>query len=250
MLHLETMNMMTKYQLVFIKLETAVAKMMRIRKMRNLMEKQKAFERYRRNTKFIKGFHGFKAKFILEKIKKAMDSISTIFNNKKHIQMAAFFNKWESTVSIAQNQKKYEGKIQSLQQSHEKIIKQHENSLAQIEQTVQHHIREISALKETEKSLKQVIKEKEDKEKYLLEALEKAKREDSRKQMPKNIEERLQGLETTVSSLEGENRELRERLEATEGNVGDFITEMTDLLDSQEFASILIEKLEKIRIGT
>lgn len=55
----------------------------------------------------------------------------------------------------------------------------------------------------------------------------------------KDNDEKVFKLEKTMKELEGHNRELKEKLEATTGNVSSFIREMSTLLDSHELYSVL-----------
>lgn len=50
LLQAETMGMMTKYQLVFVKMETAFAKIFNRNKLRDLKTMHDAFSRFRKNT--------------------------------------------------------------------------------------------------------------------------------------------------------------------------------------------------------
>jgi hypothetical protein len=249
-LHLETLNMMTKYQLVFIKLETAVAKMMRIRKMRLLMEKQKAFERYRQNIKFIIGFQGYKARVVLQKVKHSINRILLIYNSKHQLKIEKAFKMWKMKNALFKESKLFEKKNLELQERNQKILKEKENQMEQVQQKLEHHVQEVAALKSSENSLKQIIHEKEEKEMILKESLEKAKKsEDKRNQ--KGVDERLNALEVHVKTLQSENEELRAKLDATENNVGDFISEMSTLLDSHDFASNFRESFYRFfRAGT
>ena len=238
-LHLETINMMTKYQLVFVKLDTAVSKLVRIIKTKELLNLQRAFEQYRGNVSIIKNAENYKARMILKQMSTSIQHIKDIYERKAKFTMSKFVGRWRENVAKGRVLRDLTKKLATNEEKHKKEIATKEHKISSLEQKIQQQTAEATTLKENEKVLRQTIKEREDKEKTLKETLEKAKkREGEDKKMPKNVEERLQVLEAHVASLENENKDLKERIDSTETNVGSFIQEVGEILDSHPFNSM------------
>ena len=85
--------------------------------------------------------------------------------------------------------------------------------------------------KETEKNLKIKLKEEGYQEDN------NSNRKQSIDKNMKTIEDQVQCLEANAERLENENRDLKDKLESAELNVGDFIQEVSEILDSHEFMS-------------
>jgi len=233
---------MAKYQLVFVKLRAAAQRIVQITRNYELLKKHKSFTIYRENVSKIKECEQNKAKTILDTIKSALKNMVRIRDSKRKIILSKYALKWKENVQRIRIYKEMNKKITQTEEKLKKELSAKEKSISALEQKLQQHVNEAVTLKENEKNLKQTIKEKEEKEKILKEMFEKVKRNkdtDDNKRMPKSVEERLQILENHVSNLENENKELKERLESTDSNVGGFIQEISEILDSNDFISIL-----------
>jgi len=238
MKRLENINVLSKYQLVFVKLETGLSKLVHIIKMRNLLQTQKMLEKYRQNVKSGIFEEKKRASQLIEKMHQTILNLQKIYKRKSKSLMSKSVFRWKCNSKQAKFIKLFEKESKDREDKYKKEISQKTLSIAGLEEKLLKNNSEVEQLKKNEKSLKQVIKEKEEKEKILRNGIEKAKKSDQDdKKLPKNVEDRLQALENHIANLEAENRELKDKLESTEGNVGSFIQEMTDLLEAKEFSS-------------
>jgi peptidoglycan hydrolase CwlO-like protein len=55
----------------------------------------------------------------------------------------------------------------------------------------------------------------------------------------KDLDERVQVLDSQISEIESDNKQLKDKLDSTNSNVGLFISEMSTLLDTHELQSVL-----------
>jgi hypothetical protein len=82
-LQAETVNMMTKYQLVFVKMENQFAKIFNNNKLRNTKFKQDAFHRVKRCAILRQSDIGFKAQLIFEKFRnRCLNKMINIYTKK------------------------------------------------------------------------------------------------------------------------------------------------------------------------
>lgn len=60
----------------------------------------------------------------------------------------------------------------------------------------------------------------------------------------KDLEDKVYILEGQISEIESENKQLKDKLDTTNGSVGSFINDMNSLLDSHELQNILNMEVE------
>jgi chromosome segregation ATPase len=238
-LHMETLNMMAKYQMVYLKLESTVLSLARMCRTRHLVMVQRAFERLRSHARTWPQTHAQQVQSTLQHMKAMLATIIGTFRTKQRLLLISAVGRWRRTAEGVRVQESREKAMAEVEERHKKAVGAKDQTIAGAEQKLRQCAKELAGLKDNEKALKLALKEKEDREKTLKENLENhKKRESEDKRLPKKTEDKILSLEQQMKSLEGENRELRERLEATDENVGGFIQEMTDVLDSHEFLSM------------
>ncbi len=230
---------MAKYQLVFIRLESTVSRLIRIRKGRQTLVLAKAMERLRTNVATARRVEGEGAGSVLRKLRTAARTLEGQYIRVRTRAKARLLARWRLAAENVRAAQKTDKAIKEASEKWKKELGTKEAKISQLEQNAKKNADEIEELKRAESLLSQTLKELEEKEKAMREAVEKFRKRgaDDRK-LPKDAEERLRELETHIRALEGDNKALREQIGATEGNVESFIQEMSDLIDSREFASI------------
>ncbi len=238
-LQLESVNVLAKYQLVLVKLRAAVAKVVRIARARDLCRLQRAFGRYRGNVAVARNVQTHRARMLLEQMQTAIQGVARVYRRKRRARVLRFMERWRHLSSKAQISKELTKRVASTEERHKKELSSHDRKLATLEQKTQQQGAEAAELQGRTMSLKQAIANKEEKEHALRDTLERVKKhEGEERKLPQKVEEKLRTLETHMVGLEAENKELRERLESTESSVGGFVQEVSEVLDSQEFAGL------------
>lgn len=228
---LESVSKMTKYQLVFVKVQSAISRLCQLAKNSELIKLQKAFDRLRDNAGNVKKVQ---AEHILEQIK---DSIIRLVKAKERLNkalLAKFVCRWKNAIARQKLFKKIDIKLSSIEKKHKKEIIAKNCAVINLEQKLQQRNAEIGTLKEVEQNLRSRLRLKEE---LVQENTTNKNTKRSADKAFKTTEEQIQVLETRAEQLENENRDLKDRLESAETTVGDFIQEVSEILDSHEFMS-------------
>ncbi len=230
---------MAKYQLVLIKLQAAMSKLVRMAKAQDLCRLQRGFLKYRANVTAVRSVQDSRARLLLDRMRSSIQGLASIYSRRLRSHLVRFTERWRFASAKARLLKELSRRAAASEEKHRKDLASRDHKIAALEQRAQQQVAEAAALKESEKTLRQTAKEKEERERALKETLDRArKREGEDRKLPRSVEERVQALEAHVATMETENKELRERLESTENNVGGFVQEVSELLDSHEFVSM------------
>eukprot|EP00347_Sterkiella_histriomuscorum_P017905 403347531 len=252
LLHIETLNMMTKYQLVFVKLETLMHKILQNIDARKKMRIKKAFQAFRFNSQGQRQQEKKlqqKKRLVLLKFQNTLTNFCEAmqrYTNRAHVQ-AAFremklrYEAYKQEEVIKQKNRK---KVQELQQELVLTIKKLESvngKQIEIESEFENTKRKIS-------DQQRYMKELEDRGIHLNnEYIQLLERQNSGSQERVNVqglEEKIYGLETQISEFESDNRSLKDRLDGTNTHVGSFIREMSSFLDTHEIQGIINMEVE------
>ena len=163
-------------------------------------------------------------------------TLSKIRVKKQQLILRRLVWHWRDVVHKSKITKEINKKFTAIEEKYKKDINARTNALSTLDKKLSQQTEEENRLKKLEISLKQKLKEKDDKEICLKGAIENYKSRDSYG-TPRTLDSRLQVLETNIMKLETENKELKEKLESTESNVSGFIQEVNEILDSHEFNS-------------
>ena len=177
--------------------------------------------------------------------------MAATFRKKESALAENAFRRWSTQILVARTAETAKRtKDRELKKAQEDL-KSKEKELEALEKEIEEQGKKGSALQSNVKENKRRIAEGEDKQRQLSEQISALiykntteKIESSRSN--KNIEERVRQLELQINELKLENRELREKLDSTENNVGTFIRDMGSLLDTHEianFAELLQEEV-------
>lgn len=223
------MGMMTKYQLVFVKMETAFAKIFNRNKLRELRNMQDAFSKFKSNTIQKKLNIVCGAKIALENYK-GLGKVFRLYEHNQKLNMKDAFHTWKTSVTaekvITERKQELDTKI------NEKKLEA---------KTLDRKIRDVEVeIKEVDKEYNKYKKDKE-----ILE-----QQEGIPNKLRKEINQVLGSTQSTYSSelplmdrlqirLEQamrENNDLTREMEKTNSNVKSFITDMTSLISNNQLA--------------
>jgi len=224
---LEETNRITKYQLVFVKIQSAISKLCLLVKNKELMKLQKGFNKFKVN---VDKTEKLKAKSVITKLQTALESIIKVKERLDGNLLSKYVYRWRNAVSRYKLLKSVKKKLTSLEENQKKelIIKNHR--ISSLKQELEQHNLEVEKLKDQQTNLRLRLKLKEGRLQVKMRSPE---------QVTKGSEESIQALETRLKRLENENHDLREKLNSAEVNVEDFIQGVTEILDSHEFVSKL-----------
>ena len=175
-LHLETLNMMTKYQLVFIKLETSLMKVFSNERMRGIIQIQRRFVQWRHNTERIKNSQKGRSITVLNNFKSKMASMISQYKEKQRIRTSRLFHKWFINARLAKIYVRQKKEKMEDEKKYKLGMSVKDQELNKMEIKATEHIKEIESLKVVEKGIKLTLKEKEHREKEMKEAYEKLKK--------------------------------------------------------------------------
>lgn len=167
-LQAETVNMMTKYQLVFVKMENQFAKIFNNNKLRNIKFKQDAFHKVKRCAILKQSEVGFKAQMIFERFRnKTLNHLINLYSRKLVQEKHLAFQKWRLMVEMP----KVQSSIEESQQKEIDVLKQkshqREKELSDKETGCKQKENQLKQLHSDWKKLKFTIDELEKKERAL-----------------------------------------------------------------------------------
>eukprot|EP00826_Nyctotherus_ovalis_P063780 TRINITY_DN9354_c0_g12_i1.p1 TRINITY_DN9354_c0_g12~~TRINITY_DN9354_c0_g12_i1.p1 ORF type:complete len:294 (+),score=82.49 TRINITY_DN9354_c0_g12_i1:205-1086(+) len=217
---LEGINKMTKYQLVFIKMQTVLSKLCVLMRNKELIKLQKGFDKLRGSAVRTEKA---KAKNALTRLKNTLEAVTKIKERSTKGQLAQFVCRWRTAVARHRILEGVRRKHALLEEKQKKELISKNRTISALKQELQQHNSEVTALKEQQGTLKWRLKEGR--------LQTKPKSPDA-----KSSEDSVQLLEARLERLEAQNRDLRDRLESAEVNVEDFIQGVSEILDSHEFA--------------
>mmetsp|Transcript_836 Transcript_836/g.820 ORF Transcript_836/g.820 Transcript_836/m.820 type:complete len:281 (-) Transcript_836:19-861(-) len=233
------MGMMTKYQLVFVKMETAFAKIFNHNKLRDLRKMQRAFTKMKDNAVQKRLDIVCGAKIALENYK-ALGKIFNKYEKNQKLNMRDAFHTWKTLLTG------------------EKIIKEKEERLNEKIEDKRAEAKHLERkIKEVEVEIRQVDKEYTKFE----ENKERIKKQDG---IPSDLKAEINHiLKSTPSSIyRGDhsvmsklkvafdhavmtNKELSRDLNSTNDNVKGFIEDMSTLMSTHSLTSTIDQTLEE-----
>ena len=230
--------MMAKYQVVFLRLETAVQSLAKVKNRRMKLILQRAFSKYRANAKKAKYNEQNKSNLILKKVKGTVSGLVQICGRKLTILFTRYLGKLRLHHELTKHSTEIEHKLKELAENHKKENTAKDQAMGIIEQKLQQKAAEMIALKGSETLLKDKLIQKDEQERALKEVLDKfRKAKPEAKKAPKVYEEKVKELENKIKALENENKTLKDEWDATETNVESFVREISEMMETQEFAS-------------
>lgn len=91
---------MTKYQLVFVKMETAFSKVLNSNKLRDLTQLQKAFYKMKENATEQRKWYLVFPKLLYEKMKSWLLACKQIYESNQKKSLMVTFIKWRKNASL------------------------------------------------------------------------------------------------------------------------------------------------------
>lgn len=213
---------MAKYQVVFTKLEATVQKLCYMRRTRELLCMKAFFRKFRENCKTMS--KKMQAVTALKKVKKAIRNM--LRTHKK--TRASLLRKYLLKFKVMAEARKYAEEMGKA--STKKGISEKDKEIASLRQWVNQKAKEVENLRKVQDSLKERLRQ------------DRGTSSDSKRlkvtspRSCKHSKDHAKALKSRVRELERENKVLREEWEETEGSVENFIQEVTEMIESQEFA--------------
>jgi hypothetical protein len=233
-LHIETISMMTKYQLVFIKMEASLIKMahtIRTRENFNLASTFATINSFSRAMKLIKQY---KTTLIYQGLKTKLETLIRALTKLKRKAVSKSFNQLLTKHKLYRMEKKFREEKDKVVATFHDTMNGKDKEIATLMKKVSeaNNALFVTKTKESELSTKLKIKEK------IVHQLE-SERNDlvKQKRMSPIDGHEERHLEQKLRDIQLENEELRDKLSNTECNVGNFIKEMSDLLDTHELST-------------
>jgi hypothetical protein len=222
----ETMGMMTKYQLVFVKMETAFAKIFSHNKLRDLKKMQESFAKFKFNTIQKRININCGARVALENYK-GLDSVYKLYNRNQKFNLRDAFQSWKRSIKIEKviniKKRQIDGEIEDKKTEAKNI----EQKIKQVDDEI----------KEVDKKKNKFQEDKEKQEK---------KRDNDLNDINqmlnpsgiRNNKDQLAQLKARLANAMSENKELNTQILSTNTNVQSFISEMHSLMTSHEILAM------------
>ena len=198
-------------------METVVSKLCNIKRTREIMNLKMFFRKFRENCKAISS--NMLAEAAVKKVKSAVSSIIRIYKKNRLVSLRSYLLKYQL---INEAMKFAKEKKQKLEEKYKKVIVGKDKEINSLEEKAKLKLKEINVMKKTQKSLKEKLKQ------------EHGVLKDSKK--GKYSEEYIKSLKGKVRELQRDNKVLKEEWNATENSVENFVQEITEMIESQEFA--------------
>eukprot|EP00826_Nyctotherus_ovalis_P014312 TRINITY_DN13980_c0_g1_i9.p1 TRINITY_DN13980_c0_g1~~TRINITY_DN13980_c0_g1_i9.p1 ORF type:complete len:237 (+),score=74.40 TRINITY_DN13980_c0_g1_i9:167-877(+) len=226
---LEEESRVTSYRLAFAKVQAGALLLLKVARNRERVKKQKAFIKLRANAD--QRMKKEEIESMIGELKGAVRGLMKMKARYGKFILDKFLCRWRDSVARSKLADKTSKELSIMESSYKKELDKKSKMMNGLEQKFRQQIVEVSALKESEKVLKQTLKDRERQEKLLKEST------NIRKANTRAVEEKLQALEEYVLQLESENKDLKGQLGAAEENVGGFLKEINEIISSSELAS-------------
>ena len=242
LLQAETMGMMTKYQLVFVKMETAFAKIFNHNKLRDLKRQQEAFAKFKFNAINKRVDINCGSRVALENIKYAGKFIK-IYEKSQRYNMRDAFQTWKRALAVEKSIKRKKEEIDLELDERKNDCKRLERRIREMEEEIEENDKRYNHLYALVRDNKKKISLYENKGRELSndinQILDKApKTRDEIASSSHPSQDRITILQTKLANALAENKELNAQLEMTNTNVKSFITEMSSLISTHEVAKM------------
>ncbi|CAD8160413.1 unnamed protein product [Paramecium octaurelia] len=212
-IHAETLNMMAKYQLIFLKMEISMRKVALILKLKGSQQKFYAFRKLKQTSSY--SVNHFKVLFTQIALK--YQQVGLIIQKRQKRNLHHAFLKIRLLFPKYKNDK--------IRRSFLQVIASKDAEIKNLQIKEQEITENIANQKLKEQELLSKIKQKE----LILTQLENELRKNSSNKT----------LDSKLRNLEVENQEMQDRIMGTEDSVSLFIREMNDMLDSHEISTNL-----------
>jgi chromosome segregation ATPase len=222
--HMETINMMAKYQLVFAMLESYLGRILTSKKINERWLLLKSILHWKKTTELEMHRVRIKSSIAIQNVKTIIKKCICIFNSQARSKLRKSMHQWKFNSSISKLISTEEKKLKDGHLSLQKELNEKEATAKASTNKIQTLTKQISDLTEGIKKAEGEIKATKEKAKSLNEMLLKV-----------NDDDVSISLRRQLLSLETENIELRQKIEATEVNIGSFIQDMTQaIVENQE----------------
>lgn len=236
---IETMNMMTKYQIVFLKLEACTHKIMANNEARKRMKVNIAFRKWKEQTVVERTQLQYTSIEVANRMMTAFKNLAKIKQSQKSGEgLRRAFEKWRIQSKVGRlmhtmNEKK-QRKIERIETDIEKKTARTSKLMKQ-KKDIEGEIDELRRMKDEQRLyLKDLIERKETLDSELSE-LKEQKKNPTRA----HSDARIARLEKEIAELEAENDEISTRANTEKSNVSDFISQMDGILEEHDITNIL-----------
>ncbi|CAD8150175.1 unnamed protein product [Paramecium octaurelia] len=212
-IHAETLNMMAKYQLIFLKMEISMRKVALILKLKGNQQKFYAFRKLKKTSSY--SANHFKVLFTQIALK--YQQVGMIIQKRQKRNLHHAFLKVRLLFPKNKNDK--------IRRSFLQVIASKDAEIKNLQIKEQEITENITNQKLKEQELQSKLKQKE----LILTQLENELRKNSANKT----------LDSKLRNLEIENQEMQDRIMGTEDSVSLFIREMNDMLDGHEISTNL-----------
>eukprot|EP00347_Sterkiella_histriomuscorum_P013141 403365857 len=240
-LQAETVNMMTKYQLVFVKMENQFAKIFNSNKLRNLRFKQDAFIEIKMQALVRDGDVQYRTHQVYEKVRNHY--VQTLIIDKYQAKQLKVLHlalqKWKTFALIPRLALQAEESNAKDMENLKQKLSLKEREVSEKELLVKQKESQFKQMISEYKRLQLKIEDQEGKERQISQEIQSLiyKNTTSAVENQKGVShvfQRAQQLEQSLQQLKRENKALREKLEMTEFNMQSFIREMGGMLDQHQ----------------
>ena len=225
--------MMSKYQLVFVKLESSLIRTIRSRLSRERVLLLRAFTRWWKK-KYI---HTIKAnainEFATSSIRSSLRNCLSLNRKTKLFYLRKRLLKWKISSKHATIAKRTKVKFQAESAKLRKAIEEKDEVIKTNSKACHTLTSKIAELNSCISKLKEEQKKGEEQEKSLRTKLEAMKKKDMQSK-----DDKINQLKNQIAFLESDNNELKQKIDSTEASVASFIQEMNQLVDNQEFSNL------------
>ena len=227
-LKMRTINEIGRHQISFVKFKTALKNFITIMKTKEALIIMRSFRKFRENAQIPNTS-------IIRKVKSTLAQLLHIYERHAELACRNSFKKFKIMTEVVWQ---LDQNIKSVQSTYKKDLRTKNEGVTLMKIRINEKVDEISKLKQIETNLKYKIKQKNESIKSIKELLMKGK-------ISTQSEEKVTELESKISLLKTENVSLKEQWNDAETKVRSFITDITNMIESQKVLSTLFKHIEK-----
>jgi predicted RNase H-like nuclease (RuvC/YqgF family) len=242
LLQAETMGMMTKYQLVFVKMETAFSKIFNRNKLRDLKKLQDAFAQFKFNTVKNRVEINCASRVAFENLKNSGKFVRFYEKNARYNLKEAFQN-WKRNIivdrAIMKKKEELDFELDNTVDERKRV----ERRINELEEEIEENDKRYNHLYALVKDNKNKITLYENKGRELSNDINQIIDKDPNTRVDiggiPSSQNKIQALQMRLSEAMNENNELNASMEMTNTNVKSFISEMGVLISNHEVCQLV-----------
>lgn len=244
MSHIETVTMMSKYQFVFLQLDRCLRLWSKAiqRQIDPKLRLQHAFNSFKQNSLVFRDSKRYTRHLLVRAVQSKLVKIDTSLKARKTVLLQQSLHKWSLAAKSINQVEREEANLKEVQtdmQKEETAIKmisiEHQNNQVEYSQIEQELRKEQTKAEKVQREIEKAKKEKEIRKQKEKEQTEEVPQPEVNLESDPILDEDISRLQSKIDRLKEDNNSLKLKISNTNSGISSYISEMSTLLESEEF---------------